>query len=165
MLVTLFSMCAVDGHSCVVLFFLMIRRPPRSTQSRSSAASDVYKRQDPGCAGDSALTVGSRSGIVLATMRGRAVAARRAHNPEVAGSNPAPAMIHRPQSGRLGSCFFSPCVGNDWPANGSRAAPPLSNQIMIEGVHVGLVQVLNQPVERNAALAAFLDGDRVERLR
>ena len=30
---------------CVVVFFLMIRRPPRSTQSRSSAASDVYKRQ------------------------------------------------------------------------------------------------------------------------
>ena len=29
----------------VVFFFLMIRRPPRSTQSRSSAASDVYKRQ------------------------------------------------------------------------------------------------------------------------
>ena len=29
----------------VFFFFLMIRRPPRSTQSRSSAASDVYKRQ------------------------------------------------------------------------------------------------------------------------
>ena len=29
-----------------VVFFLMIRRPPRSTQSRSSAASDVYKRQE-----------------------------------------------------------------------------------------------------------------------
>ena len=28
------------------MFFLMIRRPPESTQSRSSAASDVYKRQD-----------------------------------------------------------------------------------------------------------------------
>ena len=28
-------------------FFLMIRRRQRSTQSRSSAASDVYKRQDP----------------------------------------------------------------------------------------------------------------------
>src|SRR5680860_1629299 len=27
----------------------MIRRPPRSTQSRSSAASDVYKRQGTGC--------------------------------------------------------------------------------------------------------------------
>src|SRR5680860_1056639 len=26
----------------------MIRRPPRSTQSRSSAASDVYKRQEAG---------------------------------------------------------------------------------------------------------------------
>eukprot|EP00831_Metopus_contortus_P008475 TRINITY_DN1324_c0_g1_i4.p2 TRINITY_DN1324_c0_g1~~TRINITY_DN1324_c0_g1_i4.p2 ORF type:complete len:169 (+),score=9.58 TRINITY_DN1324_c0_g1_i4:59-565(+) len=31
---------------CVQLFFfLMIRRPPRSTQGVSSAASDVYKRQ------------------------------------------------------------------------------------------------------------------------
>ena len=28
-------------------FFLMIRRPPRSTLDRSSAASDVYKRQAP----------------------------------------------------------------------------------------------------------------------
>ena len=28
-------------------FFLMIRRPPRSTPLYSSAASDVYKRQDP----------------------------------------------------------------------------------------------------------------------
>ena len=28
----------------------MIRRPPRSTQSRSSAASDVYKRQPLSCA-------------------------------------------------------------------------------------------------------------------
>eukprot|EP00657_Telonema_sp_P-1_P012057 TRINITY_DN820_c0_g1_i1.p2 TRINITY_DN820_c0_g1~~TRINITY_DN820_c0_g1_i1.p2 ORF type:complete len:111 (+),score=36.97 TRINITY_DN820_c0_g1_i1:76-408(+) len=31
--------------SYIIFFFLMIRRPPRSTQSRSSAASDVYKRQ------------------------------------------------------------------------------------------------------------------------
>ena len=29
----------------VPVFFLMIRRPPRSTLDRSSAASDVYKRQ------------------------------------------------------------------------------------------------------------------------
>ena len=29
----------------VLFFFLIVRRPPRSTQSRSSAASDVYKRQ------------------------------------------------------------------------------------------------------------------------
>ena len=30
------------------VFFLMIRRPPRSTLDRSSAASDVYKRQGIG---------------------------------------------------------------------------------------------------------------------
>ena len=30
-------------------FFLMIRRPPRSTLDRSSAASDVYKRQSGYC--------------------------------------------------------------------------------------------------------------------
>ena len=29
-----------------LFFFLMIRRPPRSTLDRSSAASDVYKRQE-----------------------------------------------------------------------------------------------------------------------
>mgnify|MGYP002682479205 FL=1 len=34
-------MCVV----CLFFVFLMLRRPPRSTQSRSSAASDVYKRQ------------------------------------------------------------------------------------------------------------------------
>ena len=33
------------GHR---FFFLMIRRPPRSTLDRSSAASDVYKRQGHG---------------------------------------------------------------------------------------------------------------------
>ena len=46
----------MESMKCVNMyfFFLMIRRPPRSTQSRSSAASDVYKRQslslstDPG---------------------------------------------------------------------------------------------------------------------
>ena len=31
-----------------LFFFLMIRRPPRSTLDRSSAASDVYKRQAQG---------------------------------------------------------------------------------------------------------------------
>ena len=31
---------------CLKKFFLMIRRPPRSTHCISSAASDVYKRQD-----------------------------------------------------------------------------------------------------------------------
>ena len=31
--------------ACLVLFFLMTRRPPRSPLDRSAAASDVYKRQ------------------------------------------------------------------------------------------------------------------------
>ena len=35
----------VSAYS-VFFFFLMIRRPPRSTLDRSSAASDVYKRQN-----------------------------------------------------------------------------------------------------------------------
>ena len=39
------SMTTVHVVYFLVFFFLMIRRPPRSTQSRSSAASDVYKRQ------------------------------------------------------------------------------------------------------------------------
>ena len=34
------------SRNLIWLFFvLMMRRPPRSTQGRSSAASDVYKRQ------------------------------------------------------------------------------------------------------------------------
>ena len=33
------------GSMCCWFFFLMIRRPPRSTPLYSSAASDVYKRQ------------------------------------------------------------------------------------------------------------------------
>ena len=37
--------CGVCYRFMFWFFFLRIRRPPRSTQSRSSAASDVYKRQ------------------------------------------------------------------------------------------------------------------------
>src|SRR5428012_16509 len=39
------SQCIIHATLEFLFFFLMIRRPPRSTQSRSSAASDVYKRQ------------------------------------------------------------------------------------------------------------------------
>ena len=38
-------MAELEKFFLLFFFFLMIRRPPRSTQSRSSAASDVYKRQ------------------------------------------------------------------------------------------------------------------------
>src|SRR5678816_1168368 len=37
--------CSVCAKAPLSIFFLMIRRPPRSTLDRSSAASDVYKRQ------------------------------------------------------------------------------------------------------------------------
>ena len=42
---SVFLSAALSATS-LVFFFLMIRRPPRSTLDRSSAASDVYKRQD-----------------------------------------------------------------------------------------------------------------------
>ena len=38
-------LCVVCVCVLCLFFFLMIRRPPRSTLDRSSAASDVYKRQ------------------------------------------------------------------------------------------------------------------------
>ena len=50
----------------------MIRRPPRSTLDRSSAASDVYKRQLYPC-GEGA---GYAGGIVSAAMDGQRVADR-----------------------------------------------------------------------------------------
>ena len=43
----------------------MIRRPTRSTQSRSSAASDVYKRQEKESA-DAWATIGQGHGVPLA---------------------------------------------------------------------------------------------------
>eukprot|EP00831_Metopus_contortus_P042577 TRINITY_DN33831_c0_g1_i1.p3 TRINITY_DN33831_c0_g1~~TRINITY_DN33831_c0_g1_i1.p3 ORF type:complete len:126 (-),score=31.96 TRINITY_DN33831_c0_g1_i1:298-675(-) len=42
----LVSQVCVEAIGVSDFFFLMIRRPPRSTQGVSSAASDVYKRQE-----------------------------------------------------------------------------------------------------------------------
>ena len=48
----------------MLFFFLMIRRPPRSTLDRSSAASDVYKRQGIGpCLGVDAVLDGGVLGV------------------------------------------------------------------------------------------------------
>ena len=44
-------------------FFLMIRRPPRSTLDRSSAASDVYKRQIQFVGIEADWTTGCRLGV------------------------------------------------------------------------------------------------------
>src|SRR5450756_1312169 len=44
-----------------LLVFLVVRRPPRSTQCRSSAASDVYKRQAPSRPADFPLAAARRA--------------------------------------------------------------------------------------------------------
>eukprot|EP00831_Metopus_contortus_P013048 TRINITY_DN15264_c0_g1_i3.p1 TRINITY_DN15264_c0_g1~~TRINITY_DN15264_c0_g1_i3.p1 ORF type:complete len:146 (+),score=29.32 TRINITY_DN15264_c0_g1_i3:24-461(+) len=44
-MVIFLSSLLLSFHGYFCFFFLMIRRPPRSTQGVSSAASDVYKRQ------------------------------------------------------------------------------------------------------------------------
>src|SRR5450756_3182134 len=70
----------------------MIRRPPRSTQSRSSAASDVYKRQ------------GHRQ---IVEMAGQACGSRHVLERKVPGVEPQPVdvaavgLITDPQAGRL----------------------------------------------------------------
>ena len=56
---------------CHLVFFLMIRRPPRSTLSSSSAASDVYKRQEQIISVDSHAEVIGKIGDLV---RGRLTA-------------------------------------------------------------------------------------------
>src|SRR5450756_3143833 len=53
----------------------MIRRPPRSTQSRSSAASDVYKRQIMPYTNGTGATVELAVGAASTVMQGQGVTA------------------------------------------------------------------------------------------
>ena len=66
--------CYVDVVFCVFFFFLMIRRPPRSTLDRSSAASDVYKRQLEDRAGDPDLVHGGEAHEDIAHVADGAIA-------------------------------------------------------------------------------------------
>ena len=69
-----FVLFAVYRTVWMLFFFLMIRRPPRSTLDRSSAASDVYKRQAwPGTAG---LAVGASASHRAPARAGRAETTR-----------------------------------------------------------------------------------------
>ena len=53
-----------------MFFFLMIRRPPRSTLDRSSAASDVYKRQGLGGVGGVEFAAAGRIPPIAAAVCG-----------------------------------------------------------------------------------------------
>src|SRR5450756_2442889 len=76
----------------------MIRRPPRSTQSRSSAASDVYKRQRlaarlrPRHRGDRAVdgSIPPREGYVREGPVGPALSADHLARSELSGDWPGP---------------------------------------------------------------------------
>ncbi len=61
------------------------------------------------------------------TMRGGAVAARRAHNPKVAGSSPAPAI--KTGTYRV-PVFFLNCAVLDWNSRPKRTEPDT-----IDGLH------------------------------
>ena len=52
----------------------MIRRPPRSTLDRSSAASDVYKRQEVETDGGGKLNLAERVGNLDDRIRGHVIA-------------------------------------------------------------------------------------------
>ena len=57
-----------------LIFFLMIRRPPRSTLDRSSAASDVYKRQRQPDLDNARTAMQSGIGLVARDRIGESVA-------------------------------------------------------------------------------------------
>ena len=62
-----------DNEVRLSFVFLMIRRPPGSTQSRSSAASDVYKRQHEDVDDVGGTEFGGRlrdGGVAALTMHG-----------------------------------------------------------------------------------------------
>ena len=84
----------------------MIRRPPVSTQSRSSSASDVYKRQDSGIDKVDALYVGNMSSgsFVEQEHLGALIA-------DFAGLGPIPAVKIEAACGSGGAAFIEGYMG------------------------------------------------------
>ena len=79
----------------------MIRRPPRSTQSRASAASDVYKRQAVLAVGDTAAFQ-RRFGALVAELEAEIVGALY---PGKVGSSPAHCRFDRNLVSRVSATF------------------------------------------------------------
>eukprot|EP00658_Telonema_sp_P-2_P035026 TRINITY_DN25525_c0_g1_i2.p1 TRINITY_DN25525_c0_g1~~TRINITY_DN25525_c0_g1_i2.p1 ORF type:complete len:201 (-),score=58.03 TRINITY_DN25525_c0_g1_i2:237-839(-) len=71
----------------------MIRRPPRSTLSSSSAASDVYKRQEQ--AGANKMVVGSQARILYADCTGRQTIAKHFNDAVRDGRLKGPVVLSR----------------------------------------------------------------------
>src|SRR5680860_1190765 len=74
----------------------MIRRPPRSTQSRSSAASDVYKRQGWTATATPVRSGGSTRGATESSASRCGAPASTAATPRVCASSPAAASWPAP---------------------------------------------------------------------
>ena len=81
----LFVSVSMSSHIVSLFFLLMIRRPPRSTLDRSSAASDVYKRQDKGKEGKSLNQI--LDNLVVVTEDAKISASRLAENMEALKHN------------------------------------------------------------------------------
>eukprot|EP00657_Telonema_sp_P-1_P006040 TRINITY_DN2399_c0_g1_i1.p1 TRINITY_DN2399_c0_g1~~TRINITY_DN2399_c0_g1_i1.p1 ORF type:complete len:101 (+),score=50.25 TRINITY_DN2399_c0_g1_i1:34-336(+) len=84
-------------------FFLMIRRPPRSTQSRSSAASDVFKRQPEYSLRASHTLPGEPPSAVLSDSIALSLAASSSEH-----------IADRGPSNPLGSCLCAPASTCSW---------------------------------------------------
>src|SRR5680860_1139647 len=122
----------------------MIRRPPRSTQSRSSAASDVYKRQglltstfsDSGW-GSYGLGAGVERCDLCGIVHVRGFDNGIAASWDFSGSLPGPAGDHGP--GFKCSCAI-PCPAPSWPhlLVGERRSPPLpEGRVVLRPQHAG----------------------------
>src|SRR5450756_912724 len=98
----------------------MIRRPPRSTQSRSSAASDVYKRQVQDAISPE-LTESAGTWVVAPSLR---EAPDRAWGARLASTHP-----HRgPQSPTASSGHVGKNVGKDWVEGAVCSKPQTSHR-------------------------------------
>src|SRR5450756_3212593 len=103
----------------------MIRRPPRSTQSRSSAASDVYKRQVLGPRRVDLHQGGLLGGVVLADLLDHpaiALGARVGHDDAVVGRPDLAEALETDLDGHSGGLSWFCWGGSCEPTRGARSS-------------------------------------------
>ena len=123
-------------------FFLMQRRPPRSTQSRSSAASDVYKRQVRKLAERATQSADEIRALIREVQNGvaEAVECQRAGTREVAEGHDASARGEIIQTENLGFCAAGdggPCAERGETALGGRVPINPSGGLESKGHPIG----------------------------